>query len=87
MSVHDDLERERRARHLTGTQRTPQAAIEAAMRADDAALTAILDALLPDELYRLANAASRLRRACEHVHNGAGGEPAHHGRTRWDFSA
>jgi hypothetical protein len=87
MTTRDDLnERERRRRHLTARP-THQAAIDAALQADDAALTAILDALLPDELYRLANAASRLRRACEHVHNGALGEAVHHGRTRWDFNA
>jgi hypothetical protein len=62
-------------------------AIDAALAGDDDQLTAILDALLPDALYKLANAASRLRRGCENTHNGAGGEPAHRGRTRWDFNA
>jgi len=60
-------------------------ALDAALAHQDHELTAILDALDPGELYTIANAASRLRRACEAVHNGAQGEPTHHGRSRWEF--
>jgi len=62
-------------------------ALQAALNRQDADLAAILDALDPGELYALANAADRLRRACEHTHNGGQGEVPHHGRTRWEFQA
>jgi len=68
-------------------QTTASKAIDAALQHRDHDLTAILDQLDPGELFNVANAADRVRRACEQVHNGSQGEPAHHGRTRWDFSA
>lgn len=66
---------------------TQSLALHAALKHQDAELAAILAQLGPAELFALANAASRLRRECEAVHNGAQGEPDHHGRRRWEFQS